>query len=171
MNSNDFRNLIQCAIKEHLGSNEKTVTRTQLKNIIKETIRIIINEMRGPEAFHRDAQDYESEAAQIRHDLDAIKKAGLEREHEALMNGIFDLPIQEFDKRVNAIAQLTKKAYRMLGRPLAEMTTTGNVAGYNIPGWLSNRGGSKSGVAGSQKLGYELTPIGKQDMERRADSR
>lgn len=171
MNSSDFKKLIRQTIKEQFETDGEKITRSQLKHIIKETIRVIIKEMRDPEAFHRDAQDYESEAAQVRNDLEAIGKAGLEKEYEALMNGIFDLSIQEFDKRANAIAQLTKKAYQMLGKPLAEMTTTGNVAGYNIPGWVSNRGGSSKGVAGSGKLGYELTPIGKQDMGRKADPR
>jgi len=55
-----------------------------------------------------------------------------------------------------------------------EMTTTGDVAPLNLPGnvaggWLSPKGGSKKGVAGSAKLGYELTSIGKQDMERKRD--
>lgn len=50
-----------------------------------------------------------------------------------------------------------------------EMTTTGAVSGYNVPGAFSRKGGSKSGVEGSAALGYDLTPIGKQEMERPAD--
>jgi hypothetical protein len=52
---------------------------------------------------------------------------------------------------------------------LEEMTTTGAVGGYNIPGAFSKRGGSEAGVEGSESLGYTLTGIGKKDMQRHAD--
>ncbi len=48
-------------------------------------------------------------------------------------------------------------------------TTTGDVSGYNIPAAFSTKGGSQRGVAGSAKLGYELTPIGKKEMDKRGD--
>lgn len=51
-----------------------------------------------------------------------------------------------------------------------EMTTTGDVSGYNVPSAFSRKGGSESGVRGSQKLGYELTPMGKKEMNRHADT-
>lgn len=54
--------------------------------------------------------------------------------------------------------------------PLTEMTTTdGGTPGYMVPGAFSRKGGSKAGVAGSAALGYQLTKIGKQDMERQGD--
>lgn len=53
--------------------------------------------------------------------------------------------------------------------PLKEMTTTGDVAGYNIPGAFAKKGGSEMGIKGSEALGYTLTPQGKQDMNRKAD--
>ena len=73
--------------------------------------------------------------------------------------------------------ELMSRTGRELGgltENINEMTTTGDVAPINLPGnvvggWLSPKGGSKRGVAGSAALGYELTPIGKQDMERKRD--
>jgi hypothetical protein len=53
--------------------------------------------------------------------------------------------------------------------PLAEITTTNSVAGYNIPGAFSRAGGSARGVESSDKLGYQLTKIGKEDMKLKAD--
>ncbi len=57
---------------------------------------------------------------------------------------------------------------------LDEMTTTSAVAPINLPGnikggWVSSRGGSQRGVAGSDALGYTLTSIGKADMKRKQD--
>lgn len=53
---------------------------------------------------------------------------------------------------------------------LAEMNTTdGGTTGYNVPGAFARKGGSVKGVAGSAALGYELTPIGKKEMNRTAD--
>lgn len=49
-------------------------------------------------------------------------------------------------------------------------TTTGDVTGYNIPSAFAKKGGSKAGVEGSESLGYTLTPIGKKEMSRQADS-
>jgi hypothetical protein len=48
-------------------------------------------------------------------------------------------------------------------------TTDGGTPGYQIPGWVSRKGGSKAGVAGSAALGYTLTNIGKKDMELKGD--
>ena len=60
--------------------------------------------------------------------------------------------------------------------PLEEMTTSSGgggssagTTGYMVPGAFSNAGGSEAGVAGSEKLGYKLTPIGRQEMRRKAD--
>ena len=59
-------------------------------------------------------------------------------------------------------------------RAIKEMTVTGDVAPINLPGnvkggWVSGKGGSARGLAGSKSLGYELTPIGKQEMSRKQD--
>jgi len=63
-----------------------------------------------------------------------------------------------------------KKKKTLENKPLEEMTTTvGGTPGYNIPGAFSKEGGSKAGVEGSEKIGYTLTNIGKEDMEQRAD--
>ena len=122
------------------------------------------------EAFYRDAQDREHDAAQARHELEIIDKAGLTKEYDALMKDIFNLPLAEFDKRASAIHQLKVKAFEKMGVPLTEMTTTmSGTPGYNIPGCFSKKGGSKAGVEGSEAIGYTLTPIGKDEMERRAD--
>jgi predicted RNA-binding Zn-ribbon protein involved in translation (DUF1610 family) len=54
--------------------------------------------------------------------------------------------------------------------PLTEMTTTmSGTPGYNIPGAFAKKGGSQKGVEGSESIGYTLTPIGRDEMERRAD--
>ena len=61
-------------------------------------------------------------------------------------------------------------------KKLEEMTTTSGgggssagTPGYNVPGAFSKRGGSKKGVEGSAALGYTLTSIGKDEMNRTAD--
>jgi hypothetical protein len=48
-------------------------------------------------------------------------------------------------------------------------TVASDGEGYNIPAAFSGKGGSKKAVQGSKSLGYELTPIGKKDMERKGD--
>lgn len=99
----------------------------------------------GEETFYKDAQDHESDAAQVRNELEMIKKAGLEKEYESLMNGIFNLPIGEFDKRANAINQLKNKASQILGLGLDEnkttdkvneMTTTSAAQGFYGKNWV-----------------------------------
>jgi len=53
--------------------------------------------------------------------------------------------------------------------PIDEMTTTGDVSGYNIPGAFAKKGGSQKGLEGSAALGFTLTPTGEKDMQRQAD--
>jgi len=53
--------------------------------------------------------------------------------------------------------------------PLKEMTTTGDVSGYNVPSAFARKGGSKKGVEGSAALGFTLTSIGQQEMNRQGD--
>jgi hypothetical protein len=52
---------------------------------------------------------------------------------------------------------------------LEEMTTTGDVSGYNVPSAFARKGGSKKGVEGSAALGYTLTPAGEKEMQRVGD--
>lgn len=52
---------------------------------------------------------------------------------------------------------------------LDEITTTGAVDGYNVPGAFAKKGGSHRGIEGSEALGYTLTPQGKKEMHRKAD--
>ncbi len=66
------------------------------------------------------------------------------------------------DEFANILSKITKET-------LKEMTTTGAADGFNVPGAFSRRGGSKKGVEGSRKLGYELTPRGKKDSQLEAD--
>lgn len=152
----------------------ETIKLQELRSIIRFTVKTILNEMRDPEAYYRDAADQEDEYEQMNRDLDAIKRAGLGAKYEALMKGIFNLPLEEFDRRAGAIAALTQKAHEIVGKTLKEMTTTSDVSPINLPGnvtggWVSKQGGSKRGVAGSRSLGYELTPIGKEEMKRKQD--
>ena len=52
---------------------------------------------------------------------------------------------------------------------IEESSVTGG-EGYTIPAaFCKNNGGSKKALAGSDSLGYELTPIGKKDLERQPD--
>lgn len=69
-----------------------------------------------------------------------------------------------------------KKREEGVEEELDEMTTTSGgggsstgTTGYNVPGAFSPEGGSKAGVKGSEKLGYTLTAIGKEDMKQKAD--
>jgi hypothetical protein len=105
-----FQSLVRECINEY-SSPKETITKTELKTVIKETIRTILNEM--------------------------ANKA----EEEEILD---------------------------------EMTTTSAVGPISLPGnvrggWVSGRGGSHRGVAGSAALGYELTSIGKKDMKRKQD--
>lgn len=61
------------------------------------------------------------------------------------------------------------KRKTMENNGISEMTTTGDVAGYNIPGSFAKKGGSKKGIDVSSEMGYELTPIGRKEMNRTAD--
>lgn len=76
-----------------------------------------------------------------------------------------------------AVAPVTGKVIRKESPMEEEMddqiseTVTGDVSGYNVPSWVSKKGGSAAGVAGSRTLGYELTPIGQKDMQRVADAK
>jgi predicted RNA-binding Zn-ribbon protein involved in translation (DUF1610 family) len=63
-----------------------------------------------------------------------------------------------------------KKKHGASEEQIDEITTTdGGTPGYQIPGWVSRKGGSKAGVAGSAALGYTLTNVGKKDMELKGD--
>lgn len=52
---------------------------------------------------------------------------------------------------------------------ISEMTTSGAAGSYNIPQAFSRRGASEKGIAGSAKLGYELTSAGKKELNRTPD--
>jgi len=52
---------------------------------------------------------------------------------------------------------------------ISEMTDTGGVSGYNVPAAFSSRGGSEAAVDVSKRLGFQITPQGEEDMERKAD--
>lgn len=71
---------------------------------------------------------------------------------------------------VNMPAAFSKRKVKEDDAPIEEMTTTGDVGSYNIPSAFSRKGGSHKGVEGSAKLGYNLTPLGKKDMNRQSDS-
>jgi len=96
-------------IFEHSGGNVFRIASPQPIGMVAET---------NPpdEAYYRDAKDYENMASDVRRELEVIKQAGLDKQYEALMNGIFALPIQEFDKRADAIEKLTQKAFQMTGQ-------------------------------------------------------
>ena len=72
---------------------------------------------------------------------------------------------------MNNEEKLKKYIREMVKKELEEMTTTGNVAGYNIPmafqGNNPKNKARKKGIA--TQLGMQLTPRGQQDMNRPAD--
>ena len=78
--------------------------------------------------------------------------------------------IRVADAKDNKYGAYRYKAMILKDTPVNEMTTTGAVSGYNVPSAFSKRGGSMGGVKGSESLGYELTTIGKKDMDRDGDN-
>jgi hypothetical protein len=68
--------------------------------------------------------------------------------------------------------KLRKLVRETIEEELSEMTTTGDVAGYNIPmafqGNNPKNKARKKGIA--TQLGMQLTPRGQKDMERPADT-
>lgn len=179
--------------------------RSELKEVIKETLRSILNEMcgrryklsmleEGPipiqDLISAWREDASGEYVQINPD-DSVWYMSHGRPREQLSPKGTHNPFPRIAKwmsdggvilniwkvKTPGQAELVSRKGQPLGtlsENLNEMTTTGAVAPINLPGnvaggWLSPRGGSKRGVAGSQKLGYELTPIGKQDMQRDRD--
>jgi hypothetical protein len=150
------------------GKVQETVKKSELKEVIKQTLKIIIKEMisknklTGPYTVYVKSGQYAGKT------LFASKDEN---------TGVFyyfhpdtgtDIPLGTEPNSV----QVQKSK-------MEEMTTTGDVAPINLPGskmpgtgksgWVSGKGGSARGVAGSAALGYELTPIGKQDMKRKQD--
>jgi CHAT domain-containing protein len=67
--------------------------------------------------------------------------------------------------------KLKEMLRKTIRQELEEMTTTGDVAGYNIP--MAFQGNSSKNKARKKniatQLGMQLTPRGKQDLERPAD--
>ena len=54
---------------------------------------------------------------------------------------------------------------------LEEISCASSAGAYNIPAAFSKReGGSSAAMKGSKSLGYELTPQGKQDFNRKPDA-
>lgn len=72
------------------------------------------------ETFYQDASDYEDMAAEVGRDIEAVEKAGLKAQYDSLMNGIFKLPIAEFDKRSEQLRLLVQKAYEIVGGSIKE---------------------------------------------------
>lgn len=67
--------------------------------------------------------------------------------------------------------RLKKLIREIIEEELDEMTTTGNVAGYNIPGAFSgndDKNKNKKRAVASQ-LGYQVTKRGEEDLQRGAD--
>jgi hypothetical protein len=127
-----------------------------------------------------------------------IYKLAKDTGNEELMNLVKTLQIQEGVKKSelkNILREIVKGIFKEMtttgavspiSTPMAfskkganpkteeeqieEMTTTSAVSGYNVPSAFARKGGSHAGVEGSRKLGYELTGIGKKEMNRRGDN-
>lgn len=103
---------------------------------------------------------------------ESIKKSELKKIIKEIVTGIFkEMTTTGAVSPVSTPKAFSKKSLKQEDEEekLDEMTTTGDVSGYNIPSAFSRKGGSKRGVDGSSKLGYDLTPIGKKEMERPGD--
>ena len=135
---------------------QETITRKELKEVIKQTLRIILKEItEAPQKLTGPYTVYSSETRQYY----------LARKDEE--TGVYyylhpdtgtDVPLG----REGPTLSVQKSN-------VSEITTTGAVTPLNLPTWVSRRGGSERGIAGSAALGYELTPIGKKDMNRKQD--
>ena len=94
------------------------------------------------------------------------------KEGKALVKGKV-ISLKESDRKLyeNYVDSLMgdKQITEQKKKELEEMTTTGDVSGYNVPSAFSGKGGSKKGVAGSAALGYTLTAVGQKEMERQGD--
>lgn len=98
-----------------------------------------------------------------------IQKPGHEKKWKELPESP---PVKEMTMTAAVSPVSTPKAFKPKTKEeaLNEMNTTdGGTTGYNVPGAFSRKGGSKAGLDGSAALGYTLTPIGKKDMELKAD--
>lgn len=110
-----------------------------------------------------------------------MKRSDLIKLIESIVKSVIDEIEMEEQSTTGAASPVTmpiafKKKKTMEEDTIDEMTTTsgggGSTAGtpgYNIPGAFSDKGGSKKGVEGSEKLGYTLTPIGRKEMKLKAD--
>ena len=106
MDKSSFQSIVREYIKEY-SSPKETVKKSELRAVIKECLRAILNE------------------------------------------------VVDLQKKKKKVEETT--------------TTDGGTPGYQIPGWVSRKGGSQRGVEGSRKLGYELTPAGEKEMQRQGD--
>jgi hypothetical protein len=99
-----------------------------------------------------------------------ITKSNLARLIREIVKGIIKVKEQTTTAAVSPVTTPMAFKKKTEEEQIDEMTTTNSgTPGYNIPGWVSRKGGSKKGVEGSAALGYELTPIGKKEMERPGD--
>ena len=58
---------------------------------------------------------------------------------------------------VNLETRLREALRKYVRKTINEMSTTGGVAGYNIPAWGSkSKRGSEKGIQGSEKLGMKV---------------
>ncbi|TRO56372.1 hypothetical protein E2P64_06035 [Candidatus Bathyarchaeota archaeon] len=103
---------------------------------------------------------------------EVMKKSQLEGLIREIVRGIFREMTTTGAVSPIATPKAFKKTEEEEEQQITETNTTdGGTSGYQIPGWLSPKGGSKKGLAGSAALGYTLTPIGKKEMNRPADKR
>lgn len=145
------------------GKVQEVVKKSELKEVIKHTLRTIISEMKMVKELDKPI-GYDPDEPKRMVTLREVRSWPKEKQNRwsvKLKEMLDDDPDKKKQKEVN------------------EMTVTGDVAPINLPGskmpgtgksgWVSGKGGSARGVAGSAALGYELTPIGKKDMERKQD--
>jgi len=113
------------------------------------------------ETYNRggDVTDFEQEWEDTSKKLEMIKRVGLEHEYETLMDGIFRLPLAQFDARAKKLEALEDKA-RQMDKEMKEVSTTGGVAGYQSKNAFSKTP-SKRAMDVTKKMGY--TPVKKNE--------
>ena len=178
MDKKTFQSLVREYLKEY-SSPKETVKKSELKTVIKECLRVILNEV-----------DWHDEYSYMRsHGDDHSEPDVPSSPPKKKMTGPYHVYSKRTGKHYLATKDEATGVYYYLHpdtgtdvplgtespelqvqkSKIKEMTTTGAVTPLNLPTWVSRRGGSERGIAGSAALGYELTPIGKKDMNRKQD--
>lgn len=146
------------------GIQKETITLRELKDIVNKTVKVIVKEMTT--GSNKMTGPYTVTVNQGRY----AGQSFLARKDEETGVYYFTHP----DTGTEVPLGVEGPGLSVSKKNIKEMTTTSAVAPINLPGnvrggWVSKQGGSQRGVQGSKNLGYDLTPIGREDMKRKQD--